>query len=134
MMKLKTRLIANSERTASLGKFRLVILIDGDFYQVEGDFDTFEEAFKFGSDRVRKGEFLAIYDDKGVALNPRLYRGGFYKIWSEQEIIELADVSFEDLRAVQKSMIYKGDRVTAGRLGMVIQMAEAELARIKEKK
>ncbi len=134
MDQIKTRLIPDSERTASPGKFRLVILIDGDFHQVEDDFGEFEEAFKFGSDRVKKGEFLAVYNDKGVAVDPNLYRAGFYKLWNTEEILVHAEPSIRSLRDAQVVKIRNGHHISARQLGIVLQLAEAELSRIKEKK
>jgi hypothetical protein len=133
MYKLKTRLIPTSERFASPGKFRLVILIDGDFYQIEDDFDEFESAFRFGKENVEKGKFIAIYDDKGICLDPKLYEAGYYKVWSAEEIELNADAVIRTLKERQVAEIRSGHHVFARTLGIVIQLAETQLLSLRNK-
>lgn len=132
MKKLKLRMIPGSERAASAGKFRLVVLIDGDFHQVEDDFETFEESYNFGKERVSVGNFIAIYDDKGVALDPKLYRGGFYRVWSHGDILKSGEAAISAIRDNQESLIRRGHLASAYRLGIVLQLAIAEFSRMKK--
>lgn len=119
-------------KIASPGKFRLVVLIDSEFYQIGEDHDSFEKALESCKENWTVENFAAIYDDRGRAVDPRLYQGGFYKVWTDEEMKTLGDQAIGELQGLQKSFIRQGVGITADQLGMILQMAEAELARIKK--
>lgn len=53
------------------------------------------------------------------------------KVWSKDEILEIWTQSQSELRSLQQYLLRANGSITASKLGMALQLAEAEFQRLR---
>ncbi len=123
--------IVEEERKASPGKFRLITLIDSEFYQIEEDQDSFQDAHDLGKKCDPSQYLMSIFDDQGRARSPQDEKTGIFKVWNDEEVETMAEQAFGELEGLRKHFGLSGSSITANQLGLVLQLAKKEFGRIK---